>query len=71
MSEYTIEELETMNEQLNQLESTAHNLRSDVLDAIKLKRHIDIGNEPDEEIELMKSDLNELQEEITKQILKL
>lgn len=71
MSKYTIDELEEMNEQLHELESTAHNVREDVLHAIKLKRHIEIGNEPDEEMKLMKEDLEQLQNKITKSILEL
>lgn len=64
--EYDIRELEQMNRKLDNLESAVRRLRENVLDAIRLKHEIDESTD-EEEIELMKDDLEDLEDKIEHQ----
>jgi ribosomal protein S13 len=62
--EYTIDELEQLNASLASIESEAHNARSNVISALRLKRELRSGELTEEECEVAEADLEQKLESI-------
>lgn len=62
--DYTLSKLEELDRLLAEIESNAHNARSNVIAAVRIKRELNSGRLPEEDAEVMELDLERKIEQI-------